>query len=262
MTEELINFPTGKQHVSYSEIRNWSECSYRHRLLYVDKLSTFDASVHTVFGTAIHEACEKFLKTGEMSPQVAIDMIEAGWIEHGFDGVEKWNETAKAILAEVPGFLDSTFESWEVVEAEEQLYESIENDNLKFKGFIDAIIKTQDKSGKDVYWILDWKTTSWGWHAYKKRDFKVNAQLMYYKLFWAMKHNVSPESIKIGFVLLKRDAKPGKRCELLRVSLGPKSKARVEKQLRSMLKSVRSGMFLKNRLACKFCEFYETEHCT
>jgi len=262
MTEELIQFPTRKKHVSYSEIRNWSECSFRHKLLYIDGLSTFDASVHTVFGTAVHEACENFLKTGEMDPAIATNMIVDEWKNYGFEDVDPWLDKAEKILAEVPDFLNENFGEWEPIEAEEQLYETIQNDTLKFKGFIDAIIKTRDKKGNDVYWIIDWKTTSWGWHVNKKRDFKVNAQLMYYKQFWAAKHDIPEKSVKIGFVLLKRDGKTGKRCELLPVSFGPKSKEKVDKQLRGMLKSVRSGMFIKNRLSCRFCEFYETEYCT
>ena len=33
---------TGKPHVSFSEIKDWVECSYRHKLIHIDKLSTFE----------------------------------------------------------------------------------------------------------------------------------------------------------------------------------------------------------------------------
>ena len=52
-----------KEHVSYSEVRQWKECPWRHKLLYIDKLRTFEESPHLHYGTIIHDACEHFLKT-------------------------------------------------------------------------------------------------------------------------------------------------------------------------------------------------------
>jgi len=44
-------FPTGKPHVSYSEVRNWKECPYRHKLLQIDKIDVFEPSPYLDFGT-------------------------------------------------------------------------------------------------------------------------------------------------------------------------------------------------------------------
>ena len=60
-----------KEHVSYSEIRQWKECPWRHKLLYIDKLSTFEESPHLHYGTIIHDACEHFLKTKELKIEEA-----------------------------------------------------------------------------------------------------------------------------------------------------------------------------------------------
>ena len=35
-------FPTGKQHISFSEIKIWKECPYRHKLLYIDKVGEYE----------------------------------------------------------------------------------------------------------------------------------------------------------------------------------------------------------------------------
>ena len=59
-----------KEHVSYSEIRQWKECPWRHKLLYLDKLRTFEESPHLHYGTIIHDACEHFLKTKELKIEV------------------------------------------------------------------------------------------------------------------------------------------------------------------------------------------------
>ena len=34
-------FPTNKPHISYSEIRAWAECPFRHHLMYVEKINTY-----------------------------------------------------------------------------------------------------------------------------------------------------------------------------------------------------------------------------
>ena len=37
-------FPTGKPHISFSEIKQWKECAYRHKLTYIDKIDVFEDS--------------------------------------------------------------------------------------------------------------------------------------------------------------------------------------------------------------------------
>ena len=54
--------PTGKFHVSYSEIYDHLSCSHRHKLKHIDKLGTFTGSLHTEFGTAIHDTLEEFIR--------------------------------------------------------------------------------------------------------------------------------------------------------------------------------------------------------
>ena len=42
-------------HVSYSELKTWKECSWRHKLQYIEKLKGFQGNEYTAFGTAIHD---------------------------------------------------------------------------------------------------------------------------------------------------------------------------------------------------------------
>ena len=58
-------------HISYSEFKIWSECPWRHKLSYLDKLSTFNGNEFTAFGTAVHEVCERTAKEEkDQSPEV------------------------------------------------------------------------------------------------------------------------------------------------------------------------------------------------
>jgi hypothetical protein len=90
----------------------------------------------------------------------------------------------------------------------------------------------------------------------------MTAQLILYKHYWSRKHGIPLKDIRCGFILLKRGAKPGKICELVQVSVGPKSLDRANKIVGNMIAAVRKGFFLKNRNSCKYCSFLDTPHCT
>ena len=50
-----------REHVSFSEVKCWRECPWRHKLLHIDKIGTFEPSPFLDFGTTVHEGCETFL---------------------------------------------------------------------------------------------------------------------------------------------------------------------------------------------------------
>ena len=277
--QKQTKFPTGKPHISFSEIKMWKECPYRHKLFQIDKIDLNEPSPFLDFGTAVHEGCESIIERKDIDRKKLELDIRTAWKKYGFedpDWVKKqpgwykyhhcdeWINWANNMWNEVPEFLDTEFEDWDAIKAEEQLYENIENSNVKFKGFIDAVISVPKKRGKGKdYWILDWKTAqSYGWRREKKQDILMTAQLILYKHFWSRKHNIPLKDIRCGFVLLKRGAKPGKICELVTVSAGPKTIDRALKIMRSMIKSVEKGLSLKNKHSCTYCPYYNTNHCS
>ena len=203
----MSNFPTNKPHVSFSEIKCWKECAYRHKLLHIDKLDIFEPSPYLDFGTAVHEGCETYLKTKTVDRKKLIDGIVNAWDVNGFGKpewyekmpgwykhvpVEEWCRWANNMWDEVPEFLDETFPEWQCFEAEEMLYESVDKKDINFKGYIDAVIKVPKKKGDGYnYWIIDWKTAqSYGWRRSKKQDILMTAQLILYKHFWSKKHGI------------------------------------------------------------------------
>ncbi len=46
------------KHISYSELKIWSECPFKHKLIYIDKIRPFKGNEFTAFGKALHELCE------------------------------------------------------------------------------------------------------------------------------------------------------------------------------------------------------------
>lgn len=273
-------FSTGKSHISFSEIKQWKECPYRHKLTYIDKINLFEDSPYLHFGTAVHEGCESLLETKKVDRDKILNEMKLNWKVAGFENpewyskqpkwykhepVSVWETWANNMWDEVLGFLDKTLPGWECFKAEEALYEKIEDEvvDLSFKGFIDGVIKVPKKRGSGYnYWIIDWKTAkAYGWRKQKKQDILMTAQLILYKHFWSKKHNIPLKDIRCGFVLLKRGGKPGKVCELVTVSVGPSTLKKGLKIMNSMVKSVNRGMFLKNRNSCTFCAYKDTQYC-
>ena len=126
-----------------------------------------------------------------------------------------------------------------------------------FKGFIDLVVYTPDTK---KYHVIDWKTCSWGWDSRKKTDKMITYQLTLYKHFWAKKHNKNIKDITTHFALLKRTAKKN-NVEFFRVTSGPRKTQNALNLLLKAVYNISKKRFIKNRLACKGCEFYKTEHC-
>ncbi len=253
--------------ISYSEFKNWTECPYRHKLIYIDKFPYFSGNEYTAFGTAIHEACEK--KVPEHSID-AYEVFQQSFLrelkilkEEGHninkDLVREMREQALPICNNALKELKSYFGNFEVISIEEELMENIDefqSYGRKFKGFIDLVIKTPDEK----YHIIDWKTCSWGWNISKKTDKIVNYQLTMYKHFFSKKHSIPTESIETYFALLKRTAKKN-NVEIFRVTSGEKKTNNCLSLLEKSVINIEKGMKIKNRLSCKYCKFYKTEYC-
>lgn len=273
-------WPTQKPHVSFSELSDWRECAFRHMLIHIEKKGKVEETPHTIFGNAVHDGNEQYLKTREIDKQLVFDLIREGWERNpefvtgpwpswafdskknpGFGKVEDWIEKADRILNDVPAFLEKEFPEWKYFAAEELLYEKIDDKPISFKGYIDGVLKVKNKKGKELYWLIDWKTCGWGWSLDVKRSFDKQLQLILYKYYWSQKHGVPYKDIRCGFVLMKRDGKPGRTLELVPVSVGPTTTARGLKVINNYTAAVQRGLFLKNRSACDFCQFKNTPDC-
>ena len=169
-------------------------------------------------------------------------------------------DQGKKIIPEIEDALDDYFENYEVLAVEMPLMESIDGESeYKFKGYIDAIVKTDDNK----IHIFDWKTCSWGWDSRKKSDKMVTYQLTLYKHFFCQKMEVDTKNVETHFALLKRTAKKN-HVEFFRVTSGSKKTENALKLLNTALYNIKNQRYIKNRLSCTGgygCKFYRTEHC-
>ena len=256
-----------RKHISFSELKIWNECPYKHKLVYKDKIKEFLGNEYTAFGTAIHHVCENIAlnKSKNMLDEFnqkfleELKILTEKKVELKKDLVQDMRSQAENILKYILPELRKTFSNFEVVSVEEELYLPIENTDMMFKGFIDLVIKTPD--GK--HHVIDWKTCSWGWDSKKKTDRVTSYQITLYKKFFASKHNLDPKNIETYFALLKRTAKSN-NVEIFRVTSGPKKTDNALNLLNKAVYNISRNNHIKNRLSCTSgfgCEFYNTEHC-
>jgi hypothetical protein len=155
--------PTGKHHVSYSEINVFLECSYKHKLQYIDKVGSDAGSIHTEYGKTAHDLLETFLRTRQLPTAQDISnaqktfqerckaLIENHNVKISDTDVVSFSGALVGIVEQVAAFLDETYPGWEPVAAEYNLFESISGQqNRWFKGFIDSVIRIPRKRKKKV----------------------------------------------------------------------------------------------------------------
>jgi ATP-dependent exoDNAse (exonuclease V) beta subunit len=260
-----------RSHISFSELKIWNECAYKHKLIYKDQIKKFVGNEYTAFGTAVHEVCEKSV-LGEVDRSFSMlnECFNNKFLEELKNLTEKKVELNKKLIKDMreqaytllPYIIPSLIEyfgEYEVFSAEEEIYETLDKADKMYKGYIDLILKTSD--GK--YHIIDWKTCSWGWDSKKKADRMVTYQLTFYKHFFAKKYNIDVKDIETHFALLKRTAKSNK-VEIFRVTSGPKKTQNALKLLNKAVYNISSDNHIKNRLSCTSgygCEFYKTQYC-
>jgi len=254
-----------QRRISFSELKIWNECPFKHKLIYKDKIKNFVGNEYTAFGTAIHHVCENIVLDRNLEKkklflnkfEEEINTISSSY-EMNPDLIEAMKGQADDLVDYILPELDRMFPEFEVLAVEEPIYENITEfeTDLKFKGFIDLVLKTPD--GK--IHIIDWKTCSWGWDARRKAEKMTVYQLSFYKNFYGKKYNIEEDLIETYFALLKRTAKKNK-AEIFKVSNG---KIRVDNALNLLNKAVvniEKNIHIKNKLSCRRCEFYNTTHC-
>jgi ATP-dependent exoDNAse (exonuclease V) beta subunit len=251
--------------ISFSELKTWSECSYKHKLRYIDNLSEFSGNEYTAFGTAIHYLCEKKVIDHQVDDSKLFsdkfeEEVSKVVVSNPKNVLEMRNQHTQ-IAKDLLSSLSDQFGDYEVHSVEEELFEplnlEVDSEKTHFKGFVDLIIKTEDEK----YHIIDWKSCSWGWNREKKSDKVLSYQLMLYKKYFSEKYTIDPSKIETYFGLLKRTANKNS-VEIFRVTSGKIKMKRCIDLLEMALKNIEKSRYIKNRLSCKYCEFYKTAHCT
>lgn len=266
-----------KKHISYSALAAFQCCPFKYKLLYEDRIKQ-PGNLFFAFGTAIHAVCEGQLLETKLPEEerkttsqwkafftkVFVKEMKDNLPVYKFSQDDKkfaldLTNQGKALVGYVLPELRKKFGNFELVNAEEKLYEKIEGYDFKFKGFIDLIIKTED--GK--HHVLDYKTCVY-WDPKKRRDTMTLYQLILYKYFYAQKYNIPMEDVEVHFALLKRTSAIGKNVEIFSITSGPKRTKNALEFMGNALSIIKDKKFFKKKTACDspyVCPFKGTEHC-
>ena len=207
--------------VSYSQFSMWSSCPHKWYLTYVENKQPYQASIHTVFGTAFHETLQEYITVMYNESGAAADRIdlEALFQEKfrevyskeykamgtHFSNAEEMGEffnDAIAILTFIKKNRNRLFTIRKVrlLGIELPLLLKIAN-NLFYKAFVDFAL--YDEELNKIY-IYDIKTSTRGWSDNDKKDDAKIAQVLLYKQYFATQYNVDVEKIEVEFFIVKR----------------------------------------------------------
>jgi len=257
------------EYISFSGIKDWDFCPRYYKLTRIDKVYKFDGNMHTAFGSAVHSALETLVSERNNKDRAyAVEVsknqfltafnndIERLKLDPESKDIKNMYSQADILLGGVLDFMKSRFGNYEVVAIEEELNEGIDSEkygDIKYKGYIDLVIRTKD--GK--IHIIDWKTCSWGWPWKKKSDPMTTYQLTYYKNFFAKKYNFDLKKVETCFILLKRTAKKD-NIEVVRISSGEKKTENALKLLDTAIYNIDRGNHIKKKTSCHNCDLWKT----
>ena len=129
-------------HISYSELKIWAECPFKHKLMYIDKIRGFIGNEYTAFGGAVHSLCENII-VGEISNSEYEEFFQQSFREelHKIEITKpelvlEMLEQAKNISPEIIPAVQEHFGNYQVISVEERLFENIqdfEDEKYNFK---------------------------------------------------------------------------------------------------------------------------------
>ena len=210
-----------EKNVSASQILMYDECPHKWKLSKIDKLQIYTPSVHTVFGTAMHETIQDWLHVMyNQSAKAAneVDLREALKLKMR-EVYEKERKKTKEVFTsadELNSFFLDGVQILDYLKKKRSQYFSMKNTflagietdivqeirpNVYFKGYIDLVFYNRLA---DTYTIIDIKTSTRGWSDYEKKNDAKIAQILLYKEFFAKQFNVDVDQINVEYFILRR----------------------------------------------------------
>ena len=278
--------------ISYSQYSMWAQCPHKWKTAYIDGRREYTDSIHTMFGTSMHEVIQTFLTvmyndTAKLAEQLPLEDMLLTRMKRNFEEIVKANGgemfcSEKDMVefyghgVEILNFLRKkraqyfSKKGYELVGIEVPLNYDLPN-NVKFVGYIDIVIRD---TVRDVIKIYDIKTSTMGWNKYMKADKLKSDQLLLYKQFYAKQFNHPIDKIEVEFFIVKRKLYenvdfPQKRVQKFVPASGKVSMNKVGRRLGKFIdeafdvngKHKNDMVATPSKKACRFCEFRKTEYC-
>tara|TARA_Y100000389_G_scaffold149760_1_gene149201 strand:- start:28 stop:999 length:972 start_codon:yes stop_codon:yes gene_type:complete len=220
-----INFAYQKN-ISYSQMSIFRSCPHRWKLQYKDKIKRFTSSIHTVFGTAIHEVMQHYLdvmyeKSGAYADR-EIDIKELfhqKFIEEYQTQYKKNNNEHFSDASEMREFFEDGVNILDWFKKKRSRYFSKKGtylvgceipiviapnkmyNNVLYMGYLDVVTYNENTN---TFKIIDIKTSTKGWNDYSKKDENKQFQLLLYKQYFSEQYGIPLDNIEIEFFIVKR----------------------------------------------------------
>ena len=289
-----IDYATQKS-ISYSQMSMFNECPKKWSLQYREGHKSFTSSIHTVFGTALHETLQHYLTVMYEQSGAAADRINTSeMLEENLreeykkqykannnqhfvspDELREFYEDGVEIIRELSKDKTKYFgkRGWHLVGCEVPivLTPHPKYQNVMFQGYLDIVLYHEPTNKIK---IIDIKTSRQGWGKKEKSDENKLAQLVIYKKYFSELYNVPIENIEIEFMIVKRkifesDTYVIKRVQQFKPASGKVKLNKVTKSIdefierafdRNGYKEVDHQPKLNGN--CKWCPFYKTHLCS
>jgi len=298
-TGKRINYFEKPKKVSYLQYSKFIKCPHLWKLSYIDKQSTFESTIHLVFGTAMHETIQEFLdtcynKTVKQADQLDLELLlQQNMYKQYSKQVKTANGEHFSTAAELAGFWRQGCAILKYFKRKRSLYfttkkvellgieipiniQTDTNPYVNFTGYVDLVL--HEKS-TDTIRLVDIKTSTKGWNKYKKKDHIARDQLILYKHYFSKHYEVPIDQIKVDFFIVKRELHedvdfPQKRIQEFIPSQKKVTVNKTTKRFNYFIDSVfkhNSDQYNKafeypaitgdRQRNCTFCEFAESELC-
>jgi hypothetical protein len=289
-----IDFASQKL-VSYSQLSMFNDCPKKWSLQYKEGHKQFTSSIHTVFGTALHEVIQAYLtvmyeKSGAEADRLnTYEMFEDALREEykkqykannnlhfsAPDELREFFEDGIAIIREFAKDKSKYFSKrgWHLVGCELPLVltPSSKLPNVMFQGYLDLVMYHEPTNRIK---IIDIKTSRQGWSKKEKSDENKQFQLILYKKYFAETYNIPVENIEIEFLIVKRKIFESENFVIRRVQLykpasGKVKLNKVSKSIESFVEQAFDRNGYKNvehqptpHKNCNWCPFHKTHLCS
>lgn len=221
---EPINYSFQKG-ISFSQLSMYRGCNKRWSLQYRDGHKKFTSTIHTVFGTALHETLQHYLDVMYDQSGVAADKEDTvGLFEDELrkeyqNQYKKNNNEHFSSSEELREFFEDGVEiinffkkkkgkyfskrGWHLVGCEIPVMAKPHPfySNVIYQGFLDVVMYHEPTN---KFKIIDIKTSTRSWGDKQKKDENKQAQLILYKRFFSEQFNIPLEDIEIEFFIVKR----------------------------------------------------------
>lgn len=276
--------------ISYSQFSQFSTCNHQWYLNYPGGYKTYSPTIHTMFGTALHETIQEWLST--LYSESVKKALEADLSALLFNKLKKLYKQERELKGEdfttpqeLQEFWQDGIEILEYLKRKRSSYFPTKGTylvgveipilqqllpNLYFKGFIDLIFYN---STVDKYLIIDIKTSTRGWTKYQKQDEIKLSQLILYKEFFSRQFNIDIDKIDIQYFIVKRKiptdpefASMARRVQEFSPPSGKVKRGKVLTQIDKFVKEAftdqgeyrqRTYLPSPSKHSCMFCPFRE-----